>query len=83
MMLRISDAHYGSFGSNPSVSFADSSPCTGELFGGRVAELARGRRRAVGRDDLIPPCWLCASENKNTCHPELVEGSGRLRYGRI
>ena len=51
---------------------------------GAGREWARGRRRAVGRDDLIPPpCRLRAGENKNTCHPELVEGSGRLRYGVV
>ena len=42
---------------NPSVGSADSSPCTGELFGRRVPELARGRRDGAARrrDGVIPP----------------------------
>ena len=48
-MDRIFDAHYVPFDSNPSVGSADSSPCTGELFGRRVPELVRGRRDGAVR----------------------------------
>ena len=54
-MCRIFDAHYVSFSSNPSVSFADSSPYTGELWRVPPSMPLSGCHGCVGRDDPIPP----------------------------